>query len=79
MFMTAADAAEELCVSKQTVYRMLHDGRLDGMRIGTRGLRVKTESVKEFIERNRVVDMGDYGGIAPGADQPELFGDEGDE
>jgi excisionase family DNA binding protein len=55
-FMFIRRAALELCCTEKHVYRMIHDGKLEAIRIGTRGIRVSRESVMKYILRNRVLN-----------------------
>ena len=47
-FLTVAEVAAMMRVSKMTVYRLVHDGRLPAVRVG-RSFRVKEEDVEEYI------------------------------
>jgi excisionase family DNA binding protein len=49
--LTVAEIAEELRVSKMTVYRLIHDGELAHVRVG-RGYRVPQPSFDEYIAVN---------------------------
>nr|WP_028474760.1 helix-turn-helix domain-containing protein [Nocardioides alkalitolerans] len=50
-FLTVAEVAAVMRVSKMTVYRMLHDGTLPAVRVG-RSFRVKQEDVDEFLRKS---------------------------
>ena len=39
-----------LGISKKRVYQMIHEGKLDGLRISPRGLRVTRASIDRFIK-----------------------------
>jgi len=47
------DVADRLGVHPETVRRLIHDGRLDAVRVG-RVLRVHQESLDGFLARQRV-------------------------
>jgi len=47
------DVAEQLGVHSETIRRLIHDGRLDAVRVG-RVLRVHREAVDLFLARQRV-------------------------
>lgn len=49
VLLTPAEAARLLRVSKMTVYRMYHDGGLEGVRIGARNLRISRASIKAIM------------------------------
>ncbi|WP_103383294.1 helix-turn-helix domain-containing protein [Pseudonocardia dioxanivorans] len=51
-FLTVAEVAERIRVSKMTVYRLLHSGRLPAVRFG-RSFRVQPAAVDELIESAR--------------------------
>lgn len=48
-FLTVAEVAEIMRVSKMTVYRMVHSGELPAVRFG-RSFRVHSEQVHKFLE-----------------------------
>ena len=50
---TVRDVAGRLGVHPETVRRLIHDGRLDAVRVG-RVLRVQGESLEGFLARQRV-------------------------
>ena len=53
---TVQDAAKELHISKQTLYRLIHEGRIKVMRVYDGGdYAVSGEDLKEFIEKRRGV------------------------
>jgi excisionase family DNA binding protein len=52
-FLTVRTVAEELGVSVHTVYRMVHDGALPGVRVGS-VLRVPRAALEAFLEENRI-------------------------
>jgi excisionase family DNA binding protein len=47
------DVADQLGVHPETIRRLIHDGRLDAVRVG-RVLRVHREAVDNFLARQRV-------------------------
>jgi excisionase family DNA binding protein len=47
------DVADQLGVHPETIRRLIHDGRLDAVRIG-RVLRVHGDSLQGFLARQRV-------------------------
>jgi excisionase family DNA binding protein len=47
------DVADQLGVHPETIRRLIHDGRLDAVRVG-RVLRVDREAVDSFLARQRV-------------------------
>lgn len=47
-FLTVAEVATLMRVSKMTVYRLVHSGDLNAVRVG-RSLRVPEESVHEYL------------------------------
>jgi len=55
---TVAEVSEQLSLSSATVYRMLSDGRLKGVRMG-RSIRVHPESVRECVDNNAMTDESD--------------------
>ncbi|MFT4299255.1 MAG: helix-turn-helix domain-containing protein [Aeromicrobium sp.] len=50
-FLTIAEVAEQMRVSKMTVYRLVHGGQLNAVRVG-RSFRVPQNAVDDFIERS---------------------------
>lgn len=50
-FLTVAEVAAQMRVSKMTVYRLVHSGELEAVRVG-RSFRVPEDAVEEFIERS---------------------------
>ena len=47
------DVADQLGVHPETIRRLIHDGRLDAVRVG-RVLRVHRDAVESFLARQRV-------------------------
>ena len=70
--MRVKEVADKLSLSKASVYRMVHSGRLDGVKLGG-SIRIYPASVEEYLKASRVVEMGDFGGMAPAHEQPSLF------
>ncbi len=50
-FMTVAEVAARMRVSKMTVYRLLHGGELPAVRVG-RSFRVREEDVDEYLRKS---------------------------
>ncbi len=48
-FMTVAEVAKVMRVSKMTVYRLVHSGELPSVRVG-RSFRVPEKAVQEYLE-----------------------------
>jgi excisionase family DNA binding protein len=48
-FLTVAEVADVMRVSKMTVYRMVHGGELPAVRVG-RSFRVPEKSVHDYLE-----------------------------
>ncbi|MCP1388035.1 helix-turn-helix domain-containing protein [Corynebacterium sp. TA-R-1] len=55
-FLTVAEVAEIMRVSKMTVYRLVHSGELPAVRVG-RSFRVSESAVGEYLESS-VYDVG---------------------
>ena len=55
-FLTVAEVAEIMRVSKMTVYRLVHSGELRAVRVG-RSFRVNETAVSEYLESS-VYDVG---------------------
>lgn len=55
-FLTVAEVATMLRVSKMTVYRMVHSGDLPAMQVG-RSFRVPERAVRQYLS----VGLGDWG------------------
>jgi excisionase family DNA binding protein len=51
--LTVRDVAGQLGVHPETIRRLIHDGRIDAVRIG-RVLRVEERSLDGFLSRQRV-------------------------
>jgi excisionase family DNA binding protein len=50
-FLTVAEVAALMRVSKMTVYRLVHNGELPAVRVG-RSFRVKEEDVDEYLRKS---------------------------
>ncbi len=50
-FLTVAEVAEQMRVSKMTVYRLVHNGQLEAIRVG-RSFRVTEEAVQTYLEKS---------------------------
>lgn len=50
-FLTVAEVAQQMRVSKMTVYRLVHAGELDAVRVG-RSFRVPAAAVEEFLGKS---------------------------
>ena len=55
-FLTVAEVAQIMRVSKMTVYRLVHSGELPAVRVG-RSFRVNENAVNEYLESS-VYDVG---------------------
>lgn len=47
--LTVQEVADELRVSKMTVYRMVHSGEIRSMRVG-RSIRITDEAWREYLD-----------------------------
>ncbi len=50
-FMTVAEVADQIRVSKMTVYRLVHSGELEAVRVG-RSFRVPEHAVEELLNKS---------------------------
>lgn len=50
-FMTVAEVADQIRVSKMTVYRLVHSGELEAVRVG-RSFRVPEHAVAELLTKS---------------------------
>ncbi len=50
-YMTVAEVADQMRVSKMTVYRLIHSGELEAVRVG-RSFRVPENAVQEFLSKS---------------------------
>lgn len=48
-FLTVAEVAALMRVSKMTVYRLVHSGELPAVRVGRRSFRVPEKAVHEYL------------------------------
>lgn len=55
-FLTVAEVASVMRVSKMTVYRLVHSGELPAVRVG-RSFRVPEKAVHEYLEQSFVEAM----------------------
>lgn len=53
--LTVAEVAQEMRVSKMTIYRLVHDGALPSVRIG-RSFRIPHEGLKHYLGRAYVAN-----------------------
>ena len=51
MFLTIAEVAAKMRVSKMTVYRLVHGGELPAVRVG-RSFRVTEDDVNEYLRKS---------------------------
>lgn len=54
LFYTTAQAAEILSVHVNTLRKMIADGRLPAVKIGSRDFRITPQNLQEFAARNAV-------------------------
>jgi len=52
-FMTVAEVAGILRVSKMTVYRLVGSGELAGRHVGPRTIRVTADELRDYLERRQ--------------------------
>jgi excisionase family DNA binding protein len=52
-FLTIRTAAEILCVSGQTIRRLIYEGELPAVRVGSL-LRIPRASLEEYLEEQRI-------------------------
>ncbi len=50
-YLTVAEVASRMRVSKMTVYRLVHSGELEAVRVG-RSFRVPDDAVQEYLRRS---------------------------
>lgn len=50
-FLTIAEVADRMRVSKMTVYRLVHNGQLEAIRVG-RSFRVPEGAMEEYLQRS---------------------------
>ncbi|GGA67135.1 transcriptional regulator [Pseudoclavibacter endophyticus] len=58
-FLTVAEVAELMRVSKMTVYRLVHSGELPAVRFG-RSFRVPESAVADALQQGRGDDAGQH-------------------
>lgn len=51
MFLTIAEVASKMRVSKMTVYRLVHSGELPAVRVG-RSFRVTEDDVNDYLRKS---------------------------
>ena len=51
VFLTIAEVASKMRVSKMTVYRLVHNGELPAVRVG-RSFRVTEDDVNEYLRKS---------------------------
>lgn len=51
VFLTIAEVAAKMRVSKMTVYRLVHNGELPAVRVG-RSFRVTEEAVNDYLRKS---------------------------
>lgn len=52
-FFRPDEVADLLCLSRRTVYRMIRDGRLNGVRLGSGPWRIARESIVHLMPQPR--------------------------
>ena len=52
-FFRPDEVADLLCLSRRTVYRMIRDGRLNGVRLDSGPWRIARESITNLIPQTR--------------------------
>jgi excisionase family DNA binding protein len=57
LLVTVDEAADALCVSRATIYKMLDDGRLPSLRLG-RSRRIRRGDLEDFVARLDPVRRG---------------------
>ena len=55
-FLTVAEVARIMRVSRMTVYRLVHDGKLPAVQVG-RSMRIPEEAVRDYL-RDAMVKAG---------------------
>jgi excisionase family DNA binding protein len=50
-FLTVAEVAARMRVSKMTVYRLVHNGELEAIRVG-RSFRVTEKAVEDYLQKS---------------------------
>ncbi|WP_293782154.1 helix-turn-helix domain-containing protein [uncultured Aeromicrobium sp.] len=50
-FLTVAEVAERMRVSKMTVYRLVHSGELEAIRVG-RSFRVSEQALSDYLAKS---------------------------
>lgn len=52
-WVTVQEAADELCVSKMTIYRLINDGEIPAFRFG-RNIRIPVKPFNAYVTRQRI-------------------------
>lgn len=50
-FLTVAEVADQMRVSKMTVYRLVHSGELEAIRVG-RSFRVSEQALSDYLQKS---------------------------
>ena len=53
-FLYVHKVAKRLSCSNRHVYKLIRDGELKAIRLGTRALRITESSLESFVKKNRV-------------------------
>lgn len=53
-------ATQMLCCTTMHVYNLVRDGRIEAVRVGPRGMRIKKASVDQFIQENTIAPEDFY-------------------
>ncbi|MGW3865785.1 helix-turn-helix domain-containing protein [Streptomyces sp. NPDC005047] len=65
VFLTVAEVASVMRVSRMTVYRLVHSGHLPAIRVG-RAFRVPEQAVHEYLRESYLgVEVGERSGDGP--------------
>lgn len=54
-FLTVAEVATELRVSKMTVYRMVHDNAIESVNVGKRSFRIRRADLDSYLRKQASV------------------------
>lgn len=49
-FLTIREVAEELRVSRMTIYRLVHEGELESQRISKRTIRISKSALERYLK-----------------------------
>lgn len=47
-------AAQMLCCTTRHVYNLVRDGKIEAVRVGPRGMRIKKSSMDQFLQENTI-------------------------